>query len=105
DSAALNVPEMRAKAQRLKREKGLGLLMVDYMQLMAGHGRFDNRTQEVSMISRGLKLLAKELLGPIVALSQRARQPAPRTRARRKWSGRSRATCATPDRSSRTPTS
>ena len=75
DSAALNVPEMRAKAQRLKREKGLHLLIVDYMQLMAGHGRFDNRTQEVSMISRGLKLLAKELRVPIIALSQLSRQP------------------------------
>ena len=66
---------MRAKAQRLKREKGLDLLIVDYMQLMAGHGRFDNRTQEVSMISRGLKLLAKELRVPIIALSQLSRQP------------------------------
>ena len=75
DSAALNVPEMRAKSQRLKREKGLDLLIVDYMQLMAGHGRFDNRTQEVSMISRGLKLLAKELRVPIIALSQLSRQP------------------------------
>jgi replicative DNA helicase len=75
DSAALNVPEMRAKAQRLKREKGLDLLLVDYMQLMAGHGRFDNRTQEVSMISRGLKLLAKELHVPIIALSQLSRSP------------------------------
>jgi replicative DNA helicase len=75
DSAALNVPEMRAKAQRLKREKGLDLLIVDYMQLMGGHGRFDNRTQEVSMISRGLKLLAKELKVPIIALSQLSRQP------------------------------
>jgi len=75
DSAALNVPEMRAKAQGLKREKGLDLLIVDYMQLMAGHGRFDNRTQEVSMISRGLKLLAKELRVPVIALSQLSRQP------------------------------
>jgi len=75
DSAALNVPEMRAKGQRLKREKGLDLLIVDYMQLMAGHGRFDNRTQEVSMISRGLKLLAKELKVPIIALSQLSRAP------------------------------
>jgi len=64
DSAILNVPEMRAKAQRLKREKGLDLLLVDYMQLMAGHGRFDNR-----------KLLAKELRVPIIALSQLSRQP------------------------------
>src|SRR5262249_11104204 len=75
DSAALSVPEMRAKSQRLKREKGLDLLVVDYLQLMMGHGRFDNRTQEVSQISRGLKLLAKELRVPIVALSQLSRQP------------------------------
>ena len=84
DSALLNVPEMRAKAQRLKREKGLDLLLVDYMQLMAGHGRFDNRTQEVSMISRGLKLLAKELRVPIVALSQLSRQPEARKGDQRK---------------------
>jgi replicative DNA helicase len=75
DGAALSVPEMRAKAQRLKREKGLDLIIVDYLQLMMGHGRFDNRTQEVSQISRGLKLLAKELHVPIVALSQLSRQP------------------------------
>jgi replicative DNA helicase len=75
DGAALSVPEMRAKGQRLKREHGLDLLVVDYIQLMAGHGRFDNRTQEVSMISRGLKLLAKELHVPIIALSQLSRQP------------------------------
>jgi len=75
DGAALSVPEMRAKAQRLKREKGLDVIIVDYMQLMMGHGRFDNRTQEVSQISRGLKLLAKELRVPIVALSQLSRQP------------------------------
>ena len=75
DSAALAVPEMRAKAQRLKREKGLDLLVVDYLQLMMGHGRFDNRTQEVAQISRGLKLLAKELRLPVIALSQLSRQP------------------------------
>jgi replicative DNA helicase len=75
DQGALSVPTMRAKAQRLKREAGLDLLIVDYLQLMAGHGRFDNRTQEVSQISRGLKLLAKELRVPIVALSQLSRQP------------------------------
>ena len=71
----LSVPEMRAKGQRLKREKGLDLIVVDYLQLMMGHGRFDNRTQEVSQISRGLKLLAKELQVPIIALSQLSRQP------------------------------
>jgi replicative DNA helicase len=75
DSAGVTVPLMRAKAQRLKREKGLDLIVVDYLQLMAGHGRFDNRTQEVSQISRGLKLLAKELKIPILALSQLSRQP------------------------------
>jgi replicative DNA helicase len=75
DSGNLNVPMMRAKAQRLKRESGLDLLVVDYLQLMGGHGRFDNRTQEVSQISRGLKLLGKELRVPILALSQLSRQP------------------------------
>ena len=79
DGSALSVPEMRAKAQRLKREHGLDLLVVDYLQLMMGHGRFDNRTQEVSQISRGLKLLAKELQVPIIALSQLSRQPERRT--------------------------
>src|SRR5437660_4257387 len=75
DGSALSVPEMRAKAQRLKREHGLDLLVVDYLQLMMGHGRFDNRTQEVSQISRGLKRLAKELQVPIIALSHLSRQP------------------------------
>ncbi len=84
DSAAVTVPAMRAKAQRLQREKGLDLIFVDYLQLMAGHGRFDNRTQEVSQISRGLKLLAKELKIPIVALSQLSRQPEKRTGDQRK---------------------
>ena len=84
DSAAVTVPLMRAKAQRLQREKGLDLIFVDYLQLMAGHGRFDNRTQEVSQISRGLKLLAKELKVPIMALSQLSRQPEKRTGDQRK---------------------
>jgi replicative DNA helicase len=84
DSAGVTVPMMRAKAQRLKREKGLDLIFVDYLQLMAGHGRFDNRTQEVSQISRGLKLLAKELKIPIVALSQLSRQPEQRKGDQRK---------------------
>jgi replicative DNA helicase len=84
DSAGLTVPMMRAKAQRLKREKGLDLLIVDYLQLMAGHGRFDNRTQEVSQISRGLKLLAKELRVPVMALSQLSRQPEQRKGEQRK---------------------
>ncbi len=84
DGAGLSVPEMRAKGQRLKREKGLDLIVVDYLQLMGGHGRFDNRTQEVSQISRGLKLLAKELQVPILALSQLSRSPESRKGDQRK---------------------
>ncbi|MBI4545697.1 MAG: replicative DNA helicase [Gemmatimonadetes bacterium] len=76
DSALLTVLEMRAKARRLKADRpDLGLLLVDYIQLMQGHTRFENRTQEVSQISRGLKALAKELEIPIIALSQLSRAP------------------------------
>lgn len=84
DTAALSVPEMRAKCQRLKREHGLDLVVVDYLQLMAGHGRIENRTQEVSQISRGLKLLAKDLNIPVVALSQLSRQSERRAGEQRK---------------------
>jgi replicative DNA helicase len=79
DSAAIGVLEMRAKARRLKAEHGLDVLIVDYLQLMQGRGRFDNRQQELASISRSLKGLAKELSVPIVALSQLSR--APETRA------------------------
>jgi replicative DNA helicase len=61
---------MRAKARRLKSETDLGLLIVDYMQLMSSNGRAENRVQEVSEISRGLKSLARELEVPVIALSQ-----------------------------------
>jgi replicative DNA helicase len=70
DTPALTVLEMRAKARRLKAEHNLGLLIVDYLQLMRGRGGRDNREQEISDISRSLKALAKELNLPIVALSQ-----------------------------------
>jgi replicative DNA helicase len=70
---------MRAKARGLKRQQGLDLLIIDYLQLMSavpiGGKRFENRTQEVSAISRGLKALAKELRVPVVALSQLSRAP------------------------------
>jgi replicative DNA helicase len=66
---------MRAKARRLKLEHGLDLLIVDYLQLMQGRGRFENRQQELASISRALKLLAKELDVPILALSQLSRAP------------------------------
>jgi replicative DNA helicase len=75
DSPGLSVSEMRAKARRLKLEHGLDLLVVDYLQLMQGRGRFENRTQEIAGISRAMKGLAKELDIPIVALSQLSRAP------------------------------
>jgi len=75
DTPAISVTEMRAKARRLQAERGLDLLVVDYLQLMAGRGRFENRTQEISTISRGLKGLAKELRVPLIAISQLNRSP------------------------------
>jgi len=75
DTPALSVMQIRAKARRLKAEKGLDLMIVDYLQLVSGQGRFENRTQEVSYISRGLKSLAKELKVPVLALSQLSRAP------------------------------
>ena len=75
DTPGLGILEMRAKARRLKLEHGLDMLVVDYLQLMQGRGRFDNRQQELASISRSLKILAKELEVPIVALSQLSRAP------------------------------
>jgi len=70
DTPALSILEMRAKARRLKSEKGLGLIIVDYLQLMRGRVNVERREQEISEISRSLKALAKELNLPVVALSQ-----------------------------------
>jgi len=77
DAPGIALSEMRAKARRLQQSQGaLDLLIVDYLQLMSGGGkRYENRTQEVSAISRGLKALAKELSIPVVALSQLSRAP------------------------------
>jgi replicative DNA helicase len=76
DTPALNLFQMRAKARRLKRKHQVGLIIIDYLQLMSGDGdRFGNREQEISKISRGLKSLAKELQVPIIALSQLSREP------------------------------
>jgi replicative DNA helicase len=74
DTPAQNVLEMRAKARRLKREANIGLVIIDYLQLMRGLTAQENRTQELSEISRGLKSLAKELHVPVIALSQLNRQ-------------------------------
>ena len=77
DTPGIALSEMRAKARRLLQSQGkLDLIIVDYLQLMSGGGkRYENRTQEVSAISRGLKGLAKELSVPVVALSQLSRAP------------------------------
>jgi replicative DNA helicase len=79
DSPGNTVLEMRAKARRLKAETEVGLLVIDYMQLMSSQGRSESRVQEVSEISRGLKALARELDVPVVALSQLSRAPEQRT--------------------------
>jgi replicative DNA helicase len=73
DSPAVGILEMRAKSRRLKMEHGLDMLVVDYLQLMQGRGRFESRQQELASISRALKILAKELEIPILALSQLSR--------------------------------
>ena len=74
DSAISSIMDIRAKARRLQIEKGLGLLMIDYLQLMEGRGKYsDNRVQEVAEISRGLKGIARELDVPVIALSQLSR--------------------------------
>lgn len=70
DTPAISVLEMRAKARRLQREKGLGFIIVDYLQLMRAGGRVESREREISEISRSLKALAKELNVPVIALSQ-----------------------------------
>ena len=73
DSSSITVSEIRAKCRRLKQTKNLGLVVIDYLQLMQGGGKSDNRQQEISNISRSLKILAKELDIPVIALSQLSR--------------------------------
>ena len=79
DTANIGVLEMRAKCRRLQAEHGLNMIVVDYIQLMSGRGRFENRTLELASISRSLKGLAKELNVPIVVLSQLSRGPESRS--------------------------
>jgi replicative DNA helicase len=74
DTPALTIAALRTRARRLQRQKGIGLIIVDYLQLLQGSGRGnDNRVNEISEISRGLKTLAKELSVPVIALSQLSR--------------------------------
>ena len=79
DTAALSALELRAKARRLKSEHGLGMVIVDYLQLMRGRARVESRQQEISEISRSLKALAKELTIPVIAVSQLSRKTEERT--------------------------
>ncbi|NMA34573.1 MAG: replicative DNA helicase [Clostridiaceae bacterium] len=79
DTPGLTVMDIRAKCRRLKLEKKLGLVVIDYLQLMRGRGKVENRQQEVSEISRSLKILAKELNVPVVTMSQLSRGPETRT--------------------------
>src|ERR671912_2987069 len=75
DTPALTIAALRARARRLKRQKGIGMVIIDYLQLLQGTGKNsnENRVQEISEISRGLKQLAKELSVPVLALSQLSR--------------------------------
>ena len=79
DTPGISVMDIRSKCRRLKLEKNLGLVVIDYLQLMQGRGRTENRQQEVSEISRSLKILAKELNVPVVTMSQLSRGPESRT--------------------------
>ncbi len=79
DTPAMSAMELRTKARRLQAEHGLDLMVVDYLQLMRGEGRSENRVQEISYISRSLKSLARELEAPLVALSQLSRAVESRT--------------------------
>lgn len=73
DTPGITAMEIRAKCRRLKIEKGLGLVVIDYLQLMGGSGRSDSRQQEISEISRSLKAIAREIEAPVIALSQLSR--------------------------------
>ena len=73
DTPGISVMEMRAKCRRLKLEKGLDLIMIDYLQLMSGNSKSDSRQQEISEISRSLKAIAREMNAPVIALSQLSR--------------------------------
>jgi len=82
DTAAITVRQIRAKARQLQAEKGLGLIVIDYLQLMQGNRRSENRQQEISEISRSLKGLAKELNIPVLALAQLSRSVEQREKKR-----------------------
>src|SRR5436305_7446133 len=73
DTAGTNLMDVHAKLRRLQADHDLGLVVIDYLQLMQGRGRFENRVQEISSLSRGFKLMSKELRVPFLVLSQLSR--------------------------------
>ena len=73
DTPGISIAEMRSKCRKYKLEHNLGIIMIDYLQLMSGSGKSDSRQQEISDISRSLKALARELSVPVIALSQLSR--------------------------------
>ena len=79
DTAGINLMDVHSKIRRLQAEHDVGLIVIDYMQLMQGRGRFENRVQEISSLSRGLKIMSKELRVPFLVLSQLSRAPETRT--------------------------
>jgi replicative DNA helicase len=79
DTSGTNLMDIHSKLRRLQAEQDLGLVIIDYLQLMQGRGRFENRVQEISSLSRGLKLMSKELKVPFLVLSQLSRAPEVRT--------------------------
>jgi replicative DNA helicase len=79
DTAGTNLMDVHSKLRRLQAEQDLGLVIIDYLQLMQGRGRFENRVQEISSLSRGMKLMSKELRVPFLVLSQLSRAPETRT--------------------------
>jgi replicative DNA helicase len=81
-TAGMTVPQMRSKARRLQMESGLDVIMIDYLQLMSGTGKFGSRQEEIAGISRQLKALATELGVPVLALSQLSRAPTGRSNHR-----------------------
>ncbi|WKY49273.1 replicative DNA helicase [Eubacteriaceae bacterium ES3] len=79
DTPGITISDLRSKCRRLKTEKALDLIMIDYLQLMSGGGKSENRQNEISEMSRGLKALAREMEAPVIALSQLSRAPDART--------------------------
>jgi replicative DNA helicase len=82
DTPGVSVMEIRNKCRRLKAEKGLDLIIIDYLQLMTAQGRVESRQQEISTLTRQLKMLAREIDCPVIVLSQLSRAPEQRTEHR-----------------------